>query len=133
SVIESGSVFNAEYNPAFVLMQYYGYLRRNPDDPPDNNFSGYDFWLTKLNNFSLPGEDMRNDAQAQARVQRAEMVRAFIESIEYRQRFGGSPTGNQQPSSVEGAQLWQTNWRNSLARAAPFLFDHVFTRLWLPG
>src|SRR5207237_4851821 len=98
-----------------------------------DNFSGYDFWLTKLNNFSLPGEDMRNDSQAQARVQRAEMVRAFIESIEYRQRFGGSPTGNQQPSSVEGAQLWQTNWRNSLARSAPFLFDHVFTRLWLPG
>src|SRR6185436_12853636 len=34
SVIESGSVFNAEYNLAFVLMQYYGYLRRNPDDAP---------------------------------------------------------------------------------------------------
>src|SRR5437870_12920693 len=66
SVIESGSVFNAEYNSAFVLMQYYGYLRRNPDDAPDNNFNGYDFWLAKLNNFSLPGEDMRNDAQAQA-------------------------------------------------------------------
>src|SRR5207237_7162296 len=67
SVIESGSVFNAEYNPAFVLMQYYGYLRRNPDDAPDFNFGGYDFWLAKLNSVSWQGEDMRDDAQAKAR------------------------------------------------------------------
>ena len=98
SVIESGTVFNAEYNSAFVLMQYYGYLRRNPDDAPDNNFAGYDFWLRKINSFSLPEEDMRDDAQAFARVQRAEMVRAFIESDEYRQRFFGAPRGNQQGS-----------------------------------
>ena len=26
-----------EFNSAFVLMQYFGYLRRNPDDAPDNN------------------------------------------------------------------------------------------------
>jgi Calx-beta domain len=94
SVIESGSVFNAEYNPAFVLMQYFGYLRRDPDAAPDTDFSGYDFWLAKLNNFSRPGEDMRDDAQAFTRVQKAEMVRAFIESTEYRQRFGGAPGGN---------------------------------------
>ena len=98
SVIESGSVFNAEYNSAFVLMQYYGYLRRNPDDAPDNNFAGYDFWLRKINSFSLADEDMRDDAQALARVQRAEMVRAFIESDEYRQRFFGAARGNQQGS-----------------------------------
>jgi hypothetical protein len=88
SVIESGSVFNAQYNAAFVLMQYYGYLRRNPDDAPDNNFSGYDFWLAKLDSFTLPGEDARNEGVAFSRVKRAEMVRAFIESIEYRSRFG---------------------------------------------
>ena len=69
-------------------MQYLGYLRRNPDDAPDGNFNGFDFWLAKLNSVSLPGEDMRDDSQAQARVQRAEMVRAFIVSAEYRQRFG---------------------------------------------
>jgi hypothetical protein len=34
------------------------------------------------------GEDMRDDAQAFERVKRAEMVKAFIESIEYRARFG---------------------------------------------
>jgi len=29
-------------------MEYFGYLRRNPTDPPDNNDIGYQFWLTKL-------------------------------------------------------------------------------------
>jgi hypothetical protein len=33
----------AEYNNAFVLMQYFGYLRRNPDQ------NGYLFWLNILN------------------------------------------------------------------------------------
>ena len=88
SVIESGSVINKLYNPAFVLMQYFGYLRRNPNDAPDGNFSGYDFWLTKMNQFSLPGEDVRNEQVALSRVQRAEMVKAFIISGEYRGRFG---------------------------------------------
>jgi hypothetical protein len=105
SVIESGSVFNAQYNSAFVLMQYYGYLRRNPDDAPDNNFSGYDFWLAKMTSVSQPGEDMRNDAQAQLRAQRAEMIRAFIEADEYRQRFFGSSTGNQLAPGDEGAMM----------------------------
>ena len=63
-----------ELNPAFVLMEYFGYLRRNPDDAPDNNFNGYDFWLNKLNSFA----DFRQ----------AEMVEAFISSSEYRSRFG---------------------------------------------
>jgi len=66
---------NAEFNKAFVLMQYFGYLRRNPDDAPDTNFVGYNFWLDKLNQF---GGNFVN----------AEMVKAFITSIEYRQRFG---------------------------------------------
>ena len=95
SVIESGSVFNRLYNDSFVLMQYFGYLRRNADDSPDSNFSGYDFWLAKLNSVSAANEDMRDDTQAQHRAERAEMIRAFIESTEYRQRFGDSPTGNQ--------------------------------------
>ena len=64
-----------EFRPAFVLMQFFGYLRRNPDDPPDNNFSGYDFWLAKLNQFN-------------GNFVQAEMVRAFISSAEYRGRFG---------------------------------------------
>jgi photosystem II stability/assembly factor-like uncharacterized protein len=75
SVVESNSIKSAEFNPAFVLMEYYGYLRRNPTDPPDNNDAGYQFWLTKLNSF---GGNFIN----------AEMVKAFITCAEYRKRFG---------------------------------------------
>ena len=58
-------------------MQYFGYLRRNPNDPPEVglDFAGYDFWLGKLNQFN---GDFRS----------AEMVKAFITSGEYRARFG---------------------------------------------
>ncbi|MBA3243368.1 MAG: hypothetical protein H0T60_19265, partial [Acidobacteria bacterium] len=64
----------AELNRAFVLMQYFGYLRRNPDDAPDTDFRGFDFWLGKLN---TNNGDFRG----------AQMVEAFITSIEYRDRF----------------------------------------------
>jgi hypothetical protein len=104
SVIESGSAFNKLYNDSFVLMQFFGYLRRNPDDAPDNNFSGYDFWLAKMNSFTQPGEDARNEQVAVARVQRAEMVKAFVVSGEYRTRFFGSTTGNQE-APPDGGQL----------------------------
>ena len=87
-VADTRSVFNALYNRALVLMQYFGYLRRNPDDPPDNNLNGYNFWLGKLNSFSLPGEDVRDPVVALARIRRAEMVEAFIDSTEHRSRFG---------------------------------------------
>ncbi len=88
SVIASASVFNRQYNAAFVLMEYLGYLRRNPDDSPDVNYEGFDFWLRKLDAFSLPGEDMRDPLAASRRIQRSEMVKAFMSSIEYRRRFG---------------------------------------------
>jgi hypothetical protein len=74
-IAESQNFSNAEKNRAFVLMQYYGYLRRNPDDLPDADFSGFDYWLAKMNQF---GGDYRA----------AEMVKAFISSDEYRRRFG---------------------------------------------
>ena len=64
-----------ETNRAFVLMEYYGYMRRNPDDPQDPDFRGWEFWLNKLNDFNGNFVD-------------AEMVKAFINSREYRQRFG---------------------------------------------
>ncbi len=82
SVVESESVYRTLYNPAFVLSQYFGYLRRDPDA------EGYDFWLAKLDSFSLPGEDVRDESVALARVRRAEMVKAFMTSLEYRGRFG---------------------------------------------
>jgi CSLREA domain-containing protein len=88
SVADSRSVYNRQYNAAFVAMEYYGYLRRSPRDAPDFNFDGYDFWLAKLDSFSAPGEDVRDDAVAARRAARAEMARAFVESAEYRGRFG---------------------------------------------
>jgi hypothetical protein len=90
-VAESRAIYNQHYNSAFVLMQYFGYLRRNPSDPPEANqdFAGYDFWLQKLNSFSLPGEDpFSNSGVGIERARRAEMVKAFLVSDEYMNRFG---------------------------------------------
>jgi hypothetical protein len=75
AIAEDEDLKATEVNRAFVLMQYFGYLRRSPNDPQDSDYTGYDFWLTKLNQF---GGNYIN----------AEMVKAFITSIEYRQRFG---------------------------------------------
>jgi hypothetical protein len=91
-VADSGSVFNRQYNPGFVLMQYFGYLRRNPDDVgfdgnPDPQFLGFNFWLTKMNSFTTLNEDARDETTALGRAQRAQMVDAFVDSIEYRNRF----------------------------------------------
>jgi hypothetical protein len=74
-VAENGTLSQQELNRAFVLMQFFGYLRRNPNDPQDSDYTGYDFWLTKLNQFN-------------GNFVNAEMVKAFILSGEYRQRFG---------------------------------------------
>jgi len=75
TIAEHSNLVSSESNRAFVLMQYFGYLRRNPNDAPDADYTGYDFWLTKLNQFGGNFVD-------------AEMVKAFITSIEYRSRFG---------------------------------------------
>lgn len=91
ALVQVGStrmVFNALYNRAFVLMQYFGYLRRNPSDPPDGNLSGFNFWVMVLNNTSQPSEDVRDPVQALGRIRRARIVEAFITSTEYRARFG---------------------------------------------
>jgi hypothetical protein len=87
-VADSQTVFNRQYNPALVLMQYFTYLRRNPGDAPDNSLDGYNFSLSKLDAFSVAGEDVRNPGAALARIKRAQMVEAFIDSTEYRGRLG---------------------------------------------
>jgi hypothetical protein len=74
-IAEHQNLVRAEFNRAFVLMQYFGYLRRNPNDAPDGDYTGYDFWLTKLNQFN-------------GNYINAEMVKAFLTSLEYRRRFG---------------------------------------------
>jgi hypothetical protein len=67
-VAENERFMRAKFNEAFVRMQYFGYLRRDPDD------SGFHFWLNKLNEFD-------------GNFERAEMVKAFLVSGEYRDRF----------------------------------------------
>ena len=74
-VAEDPDLNSTEFNRAFVLMQYIGYLRRNPNDPQDTDYTGYDFWLSKLNQFN-------------GNFVNAEMVKAFISAGEYRNRFG---------------------------------------------
>jgi hypothetical protein len=61
--------YNSEFNRAFVELEYFGYMKRDPDD------AGYAFWLAKLNSFN-------------GSFVNAEMVLAFISSPEYRARFG---------------------------------------------
>ena len=67
-VAQNESFVKAKFNEAFVRMEYFGYLRRDPDE------SGFQFWLNKLNQFD-------------GNFERAEMVKAFIVSDEYRARF----------------------------------------------
>jgi len=62
----------SQYNSAFVLMQYFGYLRRDVDQ------GGYDFWLDVLNNREP------NNYRG--------MICSFITSAEYQLRFGSVVT-----------------------------------------
>jgi hypothetical protein len=72
--VDAQAFTSAEFNPAFVLMQYFGYLRRDPDQ------GGYNFWLDVLNNREV------NNYRG--------MVCAFITSAEYQLRFGSAVTKN---------------------------------------
>jgi hypothetical protein len=75
AVAENDEYRRRQLSKAFVLMQYFGYLRRAPNEQPDAGFDGYNFWLGKLNEF-------------RGNYIEAEMVKAFITSDEYRKRFG---------------------------------------------
>jgi hypothetical protein len=75
AVAEDSDLFSSEQSRAFVLAQFFGYLRRNPNDSPDSDYTGYDFWLGKLNQFN-------------GNFVNAEMVKSFIVSGEYQGRFG---------------------------------------------
>lgn len=64
-IVESTEVFNKYFNQAFVVMQYFGYLRRDPD-------AFYLDWIAHL--------DSSNDFRS--------MINGFMNSLEYRFRFG---------------------------------------------
>ncbi|HYY42398.1 MAG TPA: DUF4214 domain-containing protein, partial [Pyrinomonadaceae bacterium] len=67
AIVESNEVNQKQFNFAFVAAEYYGYLRRTPDAP------GYNAWITFLNT---------NPSQFRT------MVNGFMNSTEYRLRFG---------------------------------------------
>jgi hypothetical protein len=75
-VCDNATFIQQETNRAFVLSQYFGYLRRNPNDPPEAtlDFQGYNFWLNKLNQFN-------------GNFINADMVKSFLVSGEYRHKF----------------------------------------------
>src|SRR5262249_14233439 len=64
-IAESNEVYNKYYNPAFAIMEYFGYLRRDPD-------GAYLVWVQVLN--------QSNDYRG--------MITGFVNSAEYRRRFG---------------------------------------------
>jgi hypothetical protein len=67
AIANSDQVGAAEFNSAFVAMQYFGYLRRDPDT------AGYNAWLATIN---ANPSDFRS------------MVNGFMNSTEYHLRFG---------------------------------------------
>ena len=70
--IEQKVVFDAFFFRAFVAMQYFGYLLRDPED------AGYNDWVDVLTNGrgTIPAGDFRH------------LIFGFVWSVEYRQRFG---------------------------------------------
>jgi hypothetical protein len=64
-VAENAELAQKDFDSPLVLMQYFRYLRRDPNSGPDANFDGYHFWLTKLDTFN-------------GNYQRAKMVKAFL-------------------------------------------------------
>jgi hypothetical protein len=70
-VAENDAFARAEYNRAFVVMQYFGFLRRDPDE------RGFQFWLNVLQSQSTTGTAAYRG-----------MVCSFLSSTEYQSRFG---------------------------------------------
>jgi hypothetical protein len=68
-IVESESFVLKEQNRSLVVLHYFGYLRRNPDDPPDNDLRGMEHWILDLQRNNDP----------------ARISRAFADSIEYQQ------------------------------------------------
>src|SRR3990172_766954 len=78
--IETNQAFvDAEYNRLFVVGEYFGYLRRDPDT------DGFNFWMFQISRYPLRNTE----------VQHA-MVCSFITSTEYQLRFGSNVTHTNQ-------------------------------------
>ena len=69
-IVNNKAFVEREDTPSLVLLHYFGYFHRNPDDPPDNNLKGFDFWIEEV---KKTGEKER-------------LPRAFMASGEYEHR-----------------------------------------------
>lgn len=67
AIVNNRDFLEREDKPSLVLLHYFGYLHRNPDDPPDNNMEGFNFWLKEV---EISGDISR-------------LPRAFMASGEY--------------------------------------------------
>jgi hypothetical protein len=67
AIVNHRDFVERERNRSLVLLHYFGYLHRNPDDPPDRNMDGFNFWLKEV---ETSGEVDR-------------LTRAFMASIEH--------------------------------------------------
>jgi hypothetical protein len=47
-IAQDQSFVDKENERSLLLLHYFGYLRRNPDDPPDRDLNGFNFWLQEL-------------------------------------------------------------------------------------
>jgi len=72
---DNQAFIDREYRASFVLTEYFGYLRRDPDQ------EGFDFWLGQLERFPIRNVDIQHA-----------MVCSFITSVEYQQRFSSVVT-----------------------------------------
>ena len=67
-IVANQQFIDKENARSLVLLHYFAYLHRNPGDPPDNDLSGFDFWI----------KDFAREPDV------AKLSAAFQNSIEYR-------------------------------------------------
>jgi hypothetical protein len=69
-IVNTKAFVGREDTRSLVLLHYFGYFHRNPDDPPDNNLNGFNYWIREV---EKSGE-------------RGRLPRAFMASGEYEHR-----------------------------------------------
>ena len=74
-VVDDETFVRAQKNRSWVALHYFGYLRRNPDDPPDKDLSGFNFWLNDIEH----NPDQRK------------LPSAFNDTDEYKKLIGNKP------------------------------------------
>lgn len=55
-VVADSRFVTKEQNRSLVALHYFGYLQRNPGDPPDRGLEGFDFWIKELETLHGPAK-----------------------------------------------------------------------------